>query len=70
MLVVAIGMLATDRGTLGGVTQFMSMLRVGAKPLNANRLELNARIVCDVCDNQWSTARKLLILKTERCPSG
>jgi hypothetical protein len=23
-----------------------------------------------VCDNQCATARKLLILKTERCPSG
>ena len=43
---------------------------IDAKPLNANRFELNARIVRDVCDNQFAAARKLLILKTERCPSG
>jgi hypothetical protein len=43
---------------------------IDAKPLNAKRFELTARIVRDVCDNQCAAARKLLILKTERCPSG
>jgi hypothetical protein len=40
------------------------------KPLNANEIELDAFIVAGVCDNQYGTARKSLILKTERCPSG
>jgi predicted nucleic acid-binding protein len=31
---------------------------------------LTPRIVNGVCDNQVATIRKLLILKTERCPSG
>ena len=43
---------------------------VGAKSLNTSGIELKARIVVGVCDNQTATARKLLILKTERCWSG
>ena len=38
--------------------------------LYTNGIELDARIVTGVCDNQFAAARKLLILKTERCPSG
>ena len=33
------------------------------KPLITNGIELAARIVIGVCDNQWAFARKLLILK-------
>ena len=40
------------------------------KPLITNGIELAARILIGVCDNQWAFTRKLLILKTERCPSG
>jgi hypothetical protein len=43
---------------------------VGFKPLITNGIELNARVVTGVCNNQWALARKLLILKTERWPSG
>jgi hypothetical protein len=43
---------------------------VGAKTLNTNGIELGARIVTGVCDNQFAAVRKLLILKTERWPSG
>jgi hypothetical protein len=43
---------------------------VGFKPLITNGIELNARVVTGVCDKQWTLARKLLTLKTERCPSG
>lgn len=43
---------------------------LGAKALNTNGIELDARIVTGVCDNQFAAARKLLILKTERWPSG
>jgi membrane protease YdiL (CAAX protease family) len=43
---------------------------VGAKALNTNGFELDTRIVTGVCDNQFAATRNLLILKTERCPSG
>jgi len=43
---------------------------VGFKPLITNGIELNARVVTGVCNNQWALARNLLILKTERWPSG
>jgi hypothetical protein len=43
---------------------------VGFKPPITNGIELNARVVTGVCNNQWALARNLLILKTERCPSG
>jgi hypothetical protein len=33
-------------------------------------IKVNDRKVDDVCDNLFQTARNLLILKTERCPSG
>src|SRR5947208_1061957 len=33
------------------------------KPLITNGIDLNARVVNGVCDNQWALARKLLILK-------
>ena len=36
------------------------------KPLITNGIELNARVVTGVCDNQFAAARKLLILKTRR----
>jgi hypothetical protein len=36
---------------------------VGFKPLITNGIELNARVVTGVCNNQWALARKLLILK-------
>ena len=41
-----------------------------AKPLKTNGIELKTRIAVGVCDNQSLAARKLLILKTERCWSG
>jgi hypothetical protein len=43
---------------------------VRSKSLNSNVIEFHARIRRGVCDNLFQTARKLLILKTERCPSG
>src|SRR5687767_5372101 len=48
----------------------VSFESVGAKPLNTNKIELEMHMVNDVCDNRCAAARKLLILKTERCWSG
>ena len=41
-----------------------------SKSLNSNVIEFHTQISRSVCDNLSETARKLLILKTERCPSG
>jgi hypothetical protein len=43
---------------------------VRSKSLNSNVIEFHGRIRRGVCDNLSQTARKLLILKMERCPSG
>jgi hypothetical protein len=64
-------MAVSDRTRLRGLTQFVATIGVThAKPLNLKKMAEGAGIRNGVCDNQWSTARKLLILKTERCPSG
>jgi hypothetical protein len=41
-----------------------------SKSLNSNVIELMRGKGAGVCDNLSLTACKLLILKTERCPSG
>jgi hypothetical protein len=41
-----------------------------SKSLNSDVIEFHTWISTGVCDNLSQTARKLLILKTERCPSG
>ena len=41
-----------------------------SKSLNSNVIELMQGKGAGVCDNLCQTARKSLILKTERCPSG
>ena len=43
---------------------------VRLKPLNTKVIQYAVIKVDDVWDNLSQTARKLLILKTERCPSG
>lgn len=59
------------RWTLGGLTQFrLGSRRRQAKLLYAKKIEERCRNGFDVCDNLIRTARKSLILKTERCWSG
>ena len=64
---------STDLG--GGDSEVLHISRdtpshVAVKPLNPNKIKFEALTIGNVCDNQCATARKLLILKTERCPSG
>jgi hypothetical protein len=60
-----------DRKTLRGLTQFLRASVVArSQTIEGERVRGAISQQADVCDNQCATARKLLILKTERCPSG
>lgn len=61
----------SDRPAFTGLTQFCRWdisACVQTIEENENRRETLGRQ--DVCDNLFLTARNLLILNTERCPSG
>lgn len=59
------------RWTLSGLTQFrLGALHRRAKALNAKKFEKRCRTESTCAIICGGTARKLLILKTERCPSG
>ena len=61
----------SDRTRLRRLTQFVSTIDVThAKPLNIKKMAERAGMRSGVCDNLLQAARKSLILKTERCPSG
>jgi hypothetical protein len=54
----------TDRVTLRGLTQFISILRVRRRQTAEYKRDRTQRThVTGVCDNQCATTRKLLILK-------
>jgi hypothetical protein len=59
------------RTTFGGLTHFFSRpSSVCFNSLNTNVIASALGGSVGVCDNLRPTARKLLILKSERCPSG
>jgi len=61
----------SDRATLGGLTQSPSERPISSlHSLNSNVIASALGRSPDVWENLVLTARKLFILKTERCPSG